>query len=104
MNSCKGTARLLLLWLTLQSAYSVQAAWLQVCMSQLHASCLQAGDLLNEAILFAQAEEFDEQAHAAFAAAAFPGLPKTKADLVVAANFVQRGTVELHSALLNLKE
>lgn len=73
-------------------------------MSQLHASCLQAEKLLKTAILAAEAQEFDEQVHGAFAAAAFPGLPKTKADLIVAAKFIGCGVTELQTALLTVKE
>ena len=59
---------------------------------------------MKGAILLAEAEGFDEQAHGAFAAAAFPGLPKTKADLIAAAEFLQRRVTQLHSALQTMRE
>ena len=73
-------------------------------MSQLHASCLQAYTLLNNAITFAEAEGFDDPAHGAFAAAAFPGLPKTRADLVIAAKCLRRDIIELQAALQGVQE
>ena len=73
-------------------------------MFQLHVSYLQAAKLLKNAKSSAKAEDFNEQAHGAFAAAAFPGLPKTKADLIAAARFLRQGVKGLRLALAAVEE